>query len=588
MNCAGHLKKTTKKFISEMAEVNPDIEILGEYEDIHTKIVCRCKVCNHKWKAEPASLLEGHGCKPCGRKKAAKKRTKSNETFLEELAEKNPGVVALEPYVKAKKPIHCRCSCGNEDWYPTPSDLLKGSLCSICAKEKRSQKLLKPEITFRKEIEERNPYIEIVGTYKGMDERVACRCKRCEHEWEPFASFVYRGGGCPACNKRFMTSFPEQAIYYYIKPIYEDAINSYKKGFGRSHLDIYVPSIKLGIEYDGRESHKDKEKVDVWKYNICREKAIRLIRVREIKIPDNLTMCDQVIYSHFGDTKQHASLDEAIIQLFDYLNISADVDTKRDMTKIQEQYFSCLENESLGMLYPGLVSEWYQPKNGKITPFMVKPKSNVSYYWQCPECDEIYPASPASRTNGSGCAVCAGVKRLTQEEFEKRVHERFPKIEVLGEYINMDTEVKCKCHECNHIWDPKPPSVITGAGCPKCWKKADADKKRKPEDVFLKEVKKKHPNIKIMGHYLGANEPIDCECMTCHEKWSPKAQSLIKHGCPGCSPTKPKKVMCVETGEVFDSVHQAAKAKKADRSTVSNCCNGKGKTAGGYHWRFVE
>ena len=234
MNCAGHLKKTTKKFISEMAEVNPDIEILGEYEDIHTKIVCRCKVCNHKWKAEPASLLEGHGCKPCGRKKAAKKRTKSNETFLEELAEKNPGVVALEPYVKAKNPIHCRCSCGNEDWYPTPSDLLKGSLCSICAKEKRSQKLLKPEITFRKEIEERNPYIEIVGTYKGMDERVACRCKRCEHEWEPFASFVYRGGGCPACNKRFMTSFPEQAIYYYIKPIYEDAINSYKKGFGRS------------------------------------------------------------------------------------------------------------------------------------------------------------------------------------------------------------------------------------------------------------------------------------------------------------------------------------------------------------------
>ena len=48
MDCAGHLKKTTERFIEEMAEVDPGIEILGEYVNTHTKIAWRCKVCGYK------------------------------------------------------------------------------------------------------------------------------------------------------------------------------------------------------------------------------------------------------------------------------------------------------------------------------------------------------------------------------------------------------------------------------------------------------------------------------------------------------------------------------------------------------------
>lgn len=584
-------RRTTDSFIEEMKDINPDIEILGKYVTIHTKIAWRCRECDYKGNSEPASLLAGHGCKTCAKKRAAQKRRKTNEQFLKELAEKNPDVTPLEAYIKSNEPIHCRCSCGNEDWYPKPADLLNGRLCSDCTRKKQSQKQLKPMDVFLKEMEENNPYVEIIGTYKGMEERVTCKCKRCGKQWDPIASFVHRGGGCSDCKKGFQTSFPEQAIYFYLKETYPEAINSYKEGFGRSHIDIYIPSLKVGIEYDGRQAHKGKEDTDVRKYNVCRKLGIKLIRVREIVIPENLTMCDQVIYSQYGDTKQYSSLDSAISQLFDYLNVCADVDTKRDMMEIQGQYFGHLEDESLGKQYPHLVSEWYQPKNGTITPFMVKPKSNKLYYWKCPnpECNEIYPASPASRTNGSGCAKCANVKKLSQEEFEKRVHDKFPKIEVLGEYINMDTAIKCKCHECNHVWEPKPDSVTNGAGCPECYKKADADKKRKPEEVFLKEVKEKHPYIRVIGHYINNKEPVECECTKCGEKWSPVAQSLVSgYGCPGCAPNKPKRVMCVETKEIFESVNKAAKAKNTNRSTVSNCCNGKGMTAGGYHWKFVE
>lgn len=36
--------KTLNQFISEIANVNPDIEILGDYKNTHTKIKCKCKI----------------------------------------------------------------------------------------------------------------------------------------------------------------------------------------------------------------------------------------------------------------------------------------------------------------------------------------------------------------------------------------------------------------------------------------------------------------------------------------------------------------------------------------------------------------
>ena len=47
-----------------------------------------------------------------------------------------------------------------------------------------------------------------------------------------------------------------------------------------------------------------------------------------------------------------------------------------------------------------------------------------------------------------------------------------------------------------------------------------------------------------------------------------------------------KKVLCIETKEQFDSIKQANKKYKT--SKVGEVCNGKRKTAGGYHWKYVE
>lgn len=48
-----------------------------------------------------------------------------------------------------------------------------------------------------------------------------------------------------------------------------------------------------------------------------------------------------------------------------------------------------------------------------------------------------------------------------------------------------------------------------------------------------------------------------------------------------------KKVQCVETEEVFNSISEAAEAKNAQKSSISKCLVGKYKTAANLHWRLI-
>lgn len=49
-----------------------------------------------------------------------------------------------------------------------------------------------------------------------------------------------------------------------------------------------------------------------------------------------------------------------------------------------------------------------------------------------------------------------------------------------------------------------------------------------------------------------------------------------------------RKVICVETHEVYDSLTLASKAVGLTSGAIWSCCKGKIQTAGGYHWKYVE
>ena len=49
-----------------------------------------------------------------------------------------------------------------------------------------------------------------------------------------------------------------------------------------------------------------------------------------------------------------------------------------------------------------------------------------------------------------------------------------------------------------------------------------------------------------------------------------------------------KPIICIDTGEIFDSVKSAAVSVGVDPSAISAVLNGRGKTAGGYRWDYLN
>lgn len=83
-------RKTQDEFISQMKDINPDIEIVGEYVNNMTNIRCRCLNCNNKWSSRAGNLLSGTRCPNCTKPKG--------EYKIEKYLQKNS-----IPYVSQKR-----------------------------------------------------------------------------------------------------------------------------------------------------------------------------------------------------------------------------------------------------------------------------------------------------------------------------------------------------------------------------------------------------------------------------------------------------------------------------------------------------
>ena len=65
-------------------------------------------------------------------------------------------------------------------------------------------------------------------------------------------------------------------------------------------------------------------------------------------------------------------------------------------------------------------------------------------------------------------------------------------------------------------------------------------------------------------------------------RWLSKMENCCRHKNNGY-----KKVCCIETSIIYSSIKEASKQTGVCQSGISQCCNSKQKTAGGFHWEFV-
>lgn len=130
--CAGLRKKTHEEYIVEVAEINPNIEVIGKYININTKILHKCKIDGYEWEITPYCVLKmRQGCPKC-----SGNIKKTQEEYIAQVAEINPNIEVLGDYIDYHTKILHKCKIDNCEWYATPANVLHGTGCPKCGESK--------------------------------------------------------------------------------------------------------------------------------------------------------------------------------------------------------------------------------------------------------------------------------------------------------------------------------------------------------------------------------------------------------------------------------------------------------------------
>ena len=254
----------------------------------------------------------------------------------------------------------------------------------------------------------------------GRNEKAWWLCSKCSYEWDASICNRSNGRGCPKCNSYGGTSRPEKIIAYYFSKCTE-VETQYKLPGTKMLLDVYLPSMKVGIEYDGEWSHQEIEK-DIRKDKSCKKLGIQLYRIREIGCPE---LNSTSIVHHVNPRKDYAELQEIIKLLVKNLfRKELDINIYRDRCEIDELSLRDYKQRSLEAKRPELCKEWHPTKNGERMPKHFPYKSDSYVWWKCNECEHEWEANIKNRSNGKGCPECAKKKRWETRRKNKLLKEQ--------------------------------------------------------------------------------------------------------------------------------------------------------------------
>ncbi len=373
----------------------------------HAKICWKCEK-GHEWEAIISNRSKGRGCPYCSNRKVLKGyndlQTINPILAKEWNCEKNNGLTPIDIMPNSNKKAWWKCGKGHE-WQATIGSRNAGNGCPYCSNKKvlkgyNDLQTVNPNLAKEWNYEKNGDLKPCMVTF-GSEKVVWWKCEK-GHEWQADMAHRRRGNGCPICSLGRRTSFPEYAIEYYLNKIGIKAIHLYKgEGY---ELDIFIPSKKVAIEYDGYVWHKNQEKRDLGKNLKCKNDGITLYRIREGLAPLNDTSLDYVVPKY---QKGLSVIIEKVLSEITEMDI--DVDLERDEIAIQNLRGLKEQENSVLSLNPEIGKEWNYEMNGNLKPEYFMPNSGKKVWWMCSKGHE-WQATIINRNKGTGCPYCSNNK----------------------------------------------------------------------------------------------------------------------------------------------------------------------------------
>ena len=350
---------------------------------------------DHVWKANVHNRHQGLGCPICSNQKVVLSNCLA--TLRPDLAqqwhpEKNGKLTPYDVVPGSGRSIWWQCSQGDDHvWRATPNKRSEGRGCPICIGRKvvRSNSFvtLHPELAAQLH-PTKNGNLDANKYRPYSNKTVWWKCPNGDdHVWKTSFNMRVQGTGCPKCNSA--KSAPELRVYCELKSIFPRTENR-NKILGRE-VDVYVPELNLGIEYDGWYWHKDKAEIDKDK-NKALEPAITLLRVREagleelsesdVLLPEqeiSLGSMKEILCAILANSRlnvsEHKTAIEAYLQRDDWA-------ASYEFDRIQFETNGVVFERSISFLYPEIARDWHYELNHPLVPEQFTPSSRRKVWWK--------------------------------------------------------------------------------------------------------------------------------------------------------------------------------------------------------------
>lgn len=282
-------RKTHNEFLDDLRKINPNVEVLTEYNGDKNYITVKCLIDGNVWKTKPRWLMKGVGCQICYDRRRGDKTRFSVDKFIEK-ARKVHGDkydYSKVEYKNNKTKVCIICPVHGE-FEMRPDHHLSGQGCPKCA----NKYITTEEWIDNANEMHKNFYNYSLVEYKNNRTPIKIICPKHGEFWQTPDKHL-SGQGCPICCKSKLETVLTSKLN-------EEGLKfEYQKRFdwlGKQSLDFYLPDYNIAIEcqgiqhfepvaiFGGEEEFNLILKRDINKNFLCHENGVRLIYLLDSKL----------------------------------------------------------------------------------------------------------------------------------------------------------------------------------------------------------------------------------------------------------------------------------------------------------------
>lgn len=249
-------RKTHEKYVSEIAEINPNIEVISEYINAHSKIKFKCKICEYEWYAKACGALLGYGCPKCS---GVMKLT--HEEYEARIVATGLNIQVIDKYINMNTKILHKCNACGYEWKIKPSDVVHNHGCPVCAGRRIGTPPQYKNSIWESEYKEYfSKYMteeQMKLTMPSSNKKVSVQCPDCNRYKDISPNLLHQNGlGC-TCGDG--VSYPNKFIYSMLKQLNIDIILEYNTSWScKRQYDVFIPRLNCIVENHGAQHYPNK------------------------------------------------------------------------------------------------------------------------------------------------------------------------------------------------------------------------------------------------------------------------------------------------------------------------------------------